>query len=373
MAQGTLAGPQNRSGGQQQRGGDPRDEPRGDQRQSRQQDTGGNGETREAYAKRMFQELRAQLNSKSFRERLLAQTVEEFRTVGYIERLVENIFNACRAEPKLLTECDRASLFRAAEKVAKMGLTVGDNVTWLIPYQGQVQYQMGYKGAMILVMRSQLVSKFTCQPVFANDKCDISLGSDQRISHHPPLGDRGAFIGVYAIAWLKDVAEPEIEWMSKQEVDYIRGKSPGRNSPAWNNWYSEMARAKVLKRITKRLPTERPVDLDDDDDKVIEGTASVDLTDNWGDFSGQSQIEDTSARDERVPMDTGRQQQDQREAEPARQQQDAKPTQQRRQTKPAEPEPRREPEPEQRQDPPTDEDEDTYVTDDQGGSEYSDE
>lgn len=227
-----------------------------------------------------FKAFQAQLHGKTFRERVAGAVPEEFRSVGYIDRLITSIFIAVRdswsasQRKYLLLDADRASLFRAAERIAKKGLVVGDNIAWLVPYKGEVQDQIGWKGAIILALRSGLIDRYTCQPVFENDRCDILLGTENRVEHRPPMGSRGAFIGVYAAVWLKGQAEPDIEWMDKATVDFIRSMSPGKNSPAWNNWYTEMARAKVFKRLMKRQPTERPIDLDDMDDrmaKTIEG------------------------------------------------------------------------------------------------------
>lgn len=301
--------------------------PRG-QQSGYQGRSNGNGEQRETdqeMAQRLFKEFRAQLNGKAFRDGVASIVPAEFRSVGYVDRLCESIFVACRDNPDLLLKCDRASLFRAAERIAKKGLTVGDNMAWLVPYNGQVQDQLGYMGAATLVMRSGVVKRFSCQPVYENDTCDIFLGTEPKVDHRPPMRDRrGAFIGVYAVAWMGDGAAPEIEWMPAEEVEFIRTSAPSKNSPAWKNWYAEMARGKCLKRLFKRMPKERPVDLDDMDDRnaqTIEGVVDRDL--------GLGQI--AAPTEEPMAMDAGAGQ-PQREAEPARQQQ-------------ASPESRREPPP----------------------------
>ena len=262
-----------------------------------------------------FQELQATLHGKAFRERIAGAVPEEFRTVGYIDRLITSIFLAVRDswnprdQKYMLLDADRASLFRSAERIAKRGLVVGDNVAWLVPYKGEVQDQLGWKGAITLAMRSGILTRYTCQPVFENDRCDILLGTENRIEHRPPMkGPRGGFIGVYAVAWLKDATEPDIEWMDKATVDFIRSMSPGKNSPAWANWYTEMARAKVFKRLMKRQPTERPIDLEDMDDanaQTIEGVAETML-------AQAPMVEDRRE----MPMDTGWGGQDDREREP---------------------------------------------------------
>lgn len=251
---------------QQQRGQLP--PPRG------QQQANGGGED---HAKRLFEQFRAQLNNKDFRDRVAGMCPQEFRTVGYVDRLCESIFVACRDNPDLLTKCDRASLFRAAERIAKRGLTVGDNVAWLVPYSGQVQDQLGYKGAMILVRRAMPDAMFVTQPVFANDICEISLGSDPKVVHRPPMrGGRGAFIGCYALMKIGDYVD--VEWADAETIQYVRSKSPSKNSPAWNNWLEEQSRKIPLKRLCKRQANERPLDLEDMDDiesRTIDGVAEV--------------------------------------------------------------------------------------------------
>lgn len=270
----------------------------------------GRGETLEERQQRLFRQLRADLNNKEFRDRIAGMCLPEFRTVAYVDRLCESIFVACRDNPKLLTECDRASMFRAAERIAKRGLTVGDNVAWLVPYKGQVQDQLGYKGAMILVRRAVPEANFTTQPVYENDPCDIVLGDAPKVTHKINLKQpRGPIIGAYAIVKIGDWID--VEPIDVEEVNYVRSLSPGKDSPAWNNWYSEMARKIPLKRLCKRLPTERQIDLADMDDRggeLIEGVAEMS---NWD----VPQIEQGAE----IPIATAGQQKE-REKEPVQRQ-----------------------------------------------------
>ena len=100
-----------------------------------------------------------------------------------------------------------------------------------------------------------------------------------------------------------------------------RSKAPSRNSPAWQNWYDEMARAKVLKRACKKIPRERLVDLDDLDDRtVIEGTAER-LDDAMGLPQPMRQIE----RGADIPMNVVETGEPEREREPAQQKQRQQP------------------------------------------------
>lgn len=238
---------------------------------------GGNGNDKTEQMQRAFAQFQQDLNNKQFRDRVAALVPEVFRTHGYVDRLCESLFVAARDNPKLLTECDRASFFRAAERVAKKALIVGDNQAWLVPYKGQVQDQLGYKGAMIQVRRSGLPIQISCQTVFINDVCKIVQGTDQSIEHLPYLdGDRGQIRGCYAFAKYLDSKEVDVEWMGWDKIEEIRQRAPSTNSPAWRDFPDEMGRKIPLKRICKRLPTEREIDLEDMDDRLskqIDGIA----------------------------------------------------------------------------------------------------
>ena len=278
-------------------------------------------------AKEIFAEFRAQLNSKTWRASLTAMVPSEFRSVGYVDRIIEGAYGACRDNPDLLVECDRASMFRELERAAKACVPIGNGYSYLVPYKRQVQWQLGYKGAMLLVRRSGVVRKFTAQVIYENDRCAIRLGTDASVDHQPEMrSGRGEPIGVYAAAWLKGEDDPEIEYMSASEIQYIRGKSPSQNSPAWRDWWGEMARVKVLKRLAKRLPTEREIDLSDMDDRMgetIEGVAEPIMA-TLAAPTEQAMPMDQFDADEREPAPTQREQpreqqqqrQTQREPEP---------------------------------------------------------
>ena len=169
--------------------------------------------------------------------------------------------------------------------IARRGLTIGDNIAWLVPYttdgRPTVQVQLGYMGLYTLAGKAGLVTKVVCQAIYKNDKRQILAGTDGKVYHELYLdGPRGEFIGAYAIVYLPNDEMPLVEYIDKATVDHIRQMSPSRDSPAWKNWYDQMARAKVFKRAMKTVP--KPLHWDsslfddiDDQGEVIEGTAET--------------------------------------------------------------------------------------------------
>lgn len=229
-------------------------------------------------AQQAFHNLKAQMNSRQFRESLAAMVPREHRTSGYIDRLAEGLFVAVRDNQELLN-ADRGSLLRAVERVAKSGLPIGPGGYHLLPFKGQVTESLDYRGALALVRRSRMVKKVSCHVVRENDRCRIRLGTDETVEHEAALSGRGDWLAVYAIAVIEGVDTPEIELMERSEIDKIRDMAPSRNSPAWKNHSDEMARKVCLKRLCKRLPLEDPDALKDFDDKPDETMidASADL------------------------------------------------------------------------------------------------
>jgi phage RecT family recombinase len=216
-------------------------------------------------AQQAFQQLRLQVDNRQFRESLAATVPREQRTTGYIERLCELLVTAVRDNNDLLN-ADRASLLRAVKRVAKTGLPIGAGGYHLLPFKGQVQESLDYRGALTLVRRSQLVKKVSAHVVRENDRCRVRLGTDESIEHEVPISGRGDWLAVYAVAVVAGVDTPEIELMERAEIEKIRELAPSKNSPAWKNFPDEMARKVCLKRLCKRLPLEDPDALRDLDD-----------------------------------------------------------------------------------------------------------
>ncbi len=96
--------------------------------------------------------------------------------------------------------------------------------------------------------------------VYKNDWFHFVRGDAEAIEHRPNfddplygLEDLNAIRGVYAIAHLSN-ARIEREFMTRAQVEQIRERSRTKDSPAWRDWPCEMAKAKAIRRLRKRLP-----------------------------------------------------------------------------------------------------------------------
>jgi recombination protein RecT len=117
-------------------------------------------------------------------------------------------------------------------------------------------------GILKKVRQSGEVSYVSAQIVYANDKFKWTLGFDESVEHEPAALDQdpGEPLAAYAVAVLKDGSRL-LEVMRKSEIEKVRNVSRSKGAGPWVQWWGEMARKTVMRRLSKRLPMSS--DLDD--------------------------------------------------------------------------------------------------------------
>jgi recombination protein RecT len=139
----------------------------------------------------------------------------------------------------------------------------------------KVQYMPMIGGILKKIRNSGELASISAQVAYQNDFFEYELGDDEKITHKPFLGaDRGKPVAVYAIARTKDGAVYR-EVMSVPEVEKVRQASRAANAGPWVQWWDEMARKTVIRRIAKRLPSSADVDHIFDADNEASGFAQV--------------------------------------------------------------------------------------------------
>lgn len=202
------------------------------------------------------------------------------------ERFLRVAMNALRTTPKLM-DATVESLFGATLFCAQIGLEPNTPMghVYLIPFGNkkkgvtEVQVIIGYKGFIELARRSGHMVTIAAQPVYAKDTFTFDYMSPENSTHQPFLGgDRGEFIGAWAMARFKD-GGMAFDFMPKDDIDKIRDGSQGystakrfnnTNTP-WITHYDQMARKTAVRRLAKMLPLSvemaAAVALDERDDR----------------------------------------------------------------------------------------------------------
>jgi recombination protein RecT len=202
----------------------------------------------EAKPARPIDVLRKQLASLPEIAQNLPSTVspDKFRNV---------VITAANMTPDLLG-ADRRSLLGACVKCAADGLVPDGREAALVLMGNKVQYMPMIAGVLKRARNSGEIASLVVQVVYERDAFTWSPCDPERPIQHttPPLAEeRGAPIGAYAIARLKD-GSVMAEVMSKAEIEKVRGVSRAKGSGPWVQWWDQMARKTVLRRLSKYLP-----------------------------------------------------------------------------------------------------------------------
>lgn len=172
-------------------------------------------------------------------------TVEKFSRVA---------LTAIQNNPDLLN-VDRKSLFGAIVRLAQDGLLPDGREGAIVKFGNQAQAMPMIAGVLKKIRQSGDVAKISAQVVYENDHFVVSYGFDEDVTHNPPPLDkpRGKAIGAYATAVLKDGSRL-LEVMSLEEIEKVRNVSRAKGNGPWVQWWGEMARKTVMRRLSKRLP-----------------------------------------------------------------------------------------------------------------------
>lgn len=172
-----------------------------------------------------------------------------------------------------LALCTPHSILGSMTLCASLGLEPGLNgEAWLIPYNIskkdandqwykslECSLQIGYLGHLAMAWRSEQISSVSCNYVMRGDHFRFQYGTSGYIEHIPKSdGSIDPKDLTHAYGLIETVYGGKI-WrvLSRAEIERIRNSSPSKNSPAWANWFQEMAMAKALKSCLKLAPKTR--------------------------------------------------------------------------------------------------------------------
>jgi len=196
------------------------------------------------------------------------------------ERFVRVVVTAIQSNPGL-QNADRDSVLGAAIKCAQDGLLPDGREAALVVYGTKAQYLPMIAGVLAKVRRSGELLTIAAHVVYEKDAFAYTLGDDERIDHQPFLtGERGKPIAAYAVAKTKDGGIYR-EVMSIAQIEQVRNVSRAKGAGPWVQWWDEMARKTVLRRLAKRLPMstdlQQVFQRDDDhyDIRAAEGQAKL--------------------------------------------------------------------------------------------------
>ena len=153
-------------------------------------------------------------------------------------------------------QANPAALEYAIINLASIGISLNPALkeSYLVPRGGKICLDISYMGLVKLATDTGAIEWVQAEIVKENDEFEY-LGVGKAPLHKmKPFGDRGAVIGVYAVAKLS-TGEFLSTIMSKADCDAIRDKSSqAAKSGPWVSFPEEMYKKTVVKRASKLWP-----------------------------------------------------------------------------------------------------------------------
>jgi len=180
-----------------------------------------------------------------------------------VDKFIRTAITAVQMQPDLLG-ADRKSLLGACMKAAQDGLLLDGREAAPVIFNTKegkkVQYMPMIGGILKKIRNSGELATISAQVAYSADFFEYELGDEEKITHKPFMGgERGTPIAVYAVAKTKDGAIYR-EVMSVSDVEKVRAASRAGKFGPWVEWWDEMAKKTVIRRMAKRLPSSADVD-----------------------------------------------------------------------------------------------------------------
>lgn len=218
------------------------------------------------------------------------------------KRLIAVAMKAIQNKPDLLN-CDHASLYNAVRLCAELDLEPNAlGHAHFVPFKQTVTFILGYKGMIELASRGG--TKMDAHAVFANDFFDYEYGLNPNLKHKPTLGERGEFIGAYAVAWPSS-GQPIFKVLSRDEIEKRKNRGGAKNNGPWATDYEAMACKTAVRAIFSLVPMtsqmERAQEIEDGggtDDAELNATNPPAQTAALAANNGRSNVMDKLAQTE---------------------------------------------------------------------------
>ena len=238
--------------------------------------------------------LGVMIGSKSVQERF--EKMLGKKSAGFLSSLLTLVNNN-----NLLQKANPTSVLAAAATAASLDLPVNPSLglAWIVPYGNGAQFQLGYRGAIALAMRSGQMKSIVMTEVYEGEcKCW------NRFTETFEFGDRVSdnIIGYYARFETVNGFVKATFWTKEEVLKHAKRFSKSFNRGPWQSDFDAMAKKTVLLSIIK---TYAPMSIEmqsafESDEKV----ATVNETTGQEEFI-DAEVLDAQSEDTAVVEDTG--------------------------------------------------------------------
>lgn len=153
---------------------------------------------------------------------------------------------------KLLQNADPRTVLAAAATAASLDLPILPSLgkAWVVPYKGNAQFQLGYKGAIALALRSGKMKSIVMTPVYAGE-----IQNWNRFTETYTAGEKESdeIVGYFARFETTNGFAKATYWTKEEVIAHAKkfSKSYTYASGPWASNFDQMACKTVLMSILK--------------------------------------------------------------------------------------------------------------------------
>ncbi|WP_438423080.1 recombinase RecT [Aquimarina macrocephali] len=195
--------------------------------------------------------MEAKLTTKQlFQGKSIQQRFEKLlgdKAPGFISSVLQIV-----GSNKLLSKSDPNTVLTAAATAATLDLPINQNLgfAWIVPYKGQAQFQMGWKGYVQLALRTGQYKRINVTEVYESQFTSFNRLTEELIADFNTEGE-GKVVGYAAYFSLSNGMEKTCYWTKESVIKHAKKYSQAYSSKKspWQDkdQFDAMAMKTVLK------------------------------------------------------------------------------------------------------------------------------
>jgi recombination protein RecT len=172
---------------------------------------------------------------------------------GNVDRVIRVARTAFLLKPEI-QRCTPQSILGAVMRACELNLEPGGALqhAYLVPYGSECQFQLGYRGMLVLARRSGQFKAIDARVVHEGDRFEVYYDPEPNLRHEPSdTLEIRKVTHAYAYARLRS-GSLVVTVMNRGQIEFIRQKYANPKSKAWIDAFDEQACKTVLRRLLKR-------------------------------------------------------------------------------------------------------------------------
>jgi recombination protein RecT len=171
-------------------------------------------------------------------EKLLGQ-----KSAGFISSVLQTVNNN-----SLLAKADPATILNAAATAASLDLPINQSLgrAWIVPFKGQAQFQIGYKGFVELAQRTGQYRSINAIEIYENQYQGFNALTEE-IDADFSVEGKGNVVGYAAYFELLNGFKKTVFWSKDKVEQHAKRFSKSFGNGPWQTDFDAMAKKTVLK------------------------------------------------------------------------------------------------------------------------------